>query len=406
MLPNPYLLLAGFGPILFGLGLLVVLRILGRPDQNPDNPVAFLLLLTSRIAVILGVLVLLGGFGLLLAPVLVIVIGFVVREVRQAHRRMLLELLAVAAERNVPLAGAVEAFAAERSGWPARKARRLCALLGEGRTLSDALDGAWGLLSPEARMHIRLGEELSALAPALRRGDGAASLGGVDLCQLSGKVLYLTAVLLFLTVVVTFMFLKIVPAYVKIFADYAAKFPEATQRLYQCLHFVDKCPLLYPLCLAVPGLLGFFTLARALGLVRAGICRAWIACCAGGTRGRFSTRWPWQPAPAPAGADHRAAGRALSTTLGAAAPGPGGRRHSRRARVVREPARAGPDYPGRGRGVAGGQPRGQPLLGLAGDGGRQPPPAGLSRAGLDAGGLSPGGRVDRLAGAAGCGGAV
>jgi type II secretory pathway component PulF len=267
MIPYPHILLAGIGPMLFGVGLLLTLRILGRPQQSPENPLAFLLLLTARIAVVFGSLAMLGGLGLLIAPVVLIVIGFLVREVRQARRRMLLELLAMAAERNLPLAAAVEAFADERSGWPARKAGRLAARLREGSTLSDALDGARGLFSPEARMQIRMGEEFSALAPALREAMGPPAWEELIWRQLSGRVLYLTTVLLFLCTVGLFIFLKILPSYAKILADYGTRFYGPTEWLYQCLAFAGNCPLLYPLWLAIPAL-GFFTLARALGLTR------------------------------------------------------------------------------------------------------------------------------------------
>ena len=224
--------------------------------------------LAARIVLALGVLlVAVCGLGLVLGPVALIVIGFVIREVRQARRRMLLEMLAVAAERSLPLSGAVQAFAGEGFGFPARKARRLSALLTEGRSLSDALDGVRGLFPPEARMQIRLGEELAALAPALREAMGPPSWEELIWRQLAGKVLYLAAVLLFIWSVVLFIFLKILPAFQKIFADFDAKLPNPAQWMYQCMAFASNGPLLFPLWLAIPAL-GIFTLARVLGLVR------------------------------------------------------------------------------------------------------------------------------------------
>jgi type II secretory pathway component PulF len=271
MICNAYVLLAesaampsALAVLPTGIVLLVLWRLLDYlEDKRERRSWGRVPLLAARVVLALGVLlVAVCGLGMVLGPVALIVVGFVVREVRQARRRMLLEMLAVAAERSLPLAGAVQAFAGERFGFPAGKARRLSALLTEGRSLSDALDGVCGLFSPEARMQIRLGEDLAALAPALREAMGPPSWEELIWRQLAGKVLYLSAVVLFLASVVTFILLKIIPAYYKICADFGAKLPHLTKSLL----VAQTPPFSLAACLVLA--IAAYTLLRALGLVR------------------------------------------------------------------------------------------------------------------------------------------
>ena len=269
---NPVdILLAGLGPLLFGLGLLWALRIVSDPADNAETQAAFLVTLVARIALVVGgVVVLLSGVGLILGAAILILGGFVVCEVRRSRRRMLLEILAAATERNLPLVDAVEAFADERFGWPSWKARRLAALLRGGCSLGDALDRVRGLLSPEARMQIHLGEALGALAPALREAIGPPSWEELVWRRLAGKILYVAAVLLFFCLVALFLFLKIIPCYQRIFLDWDTELPNLTRWLVEQAYVMDVVgvgALLFWIGLAI-ALLAVYTLLRTMGIVR------------------------------------------------------------------------------------------------------------------------------------------
>lgn len=189
----------------------------------------------------------------------------VFRKYRASRQYALLWLLTVSAEREVPLTSALEAFARERRGRFAQRARRLAKLLDSGVSLPDGLDQVPGLLPPHAPPMIRVGCQSGALAPALRRAAAVNDLNGPVWMALTGKIAYVLLLTFFGFLILTFVLWKIVPAYQKIFADFDTPLPYITEQLVLCSQFfVDYWYLFSPffvLCM----LLMLYPVARYFG---------------------------------------------------------------------------------------------------------------------------------------------
>ena len=240
--PEIPILLAIVGPMLFGIAILVSLRILlGESDSEGDlmqlvlRTAAWSLIASSAAAIV--VLVFAGVPGIILLVVMAMV--------RMRHRRtqqfVLLSTMAVAAERMMPMQPVIEAFADEQHGRIAAEARRLAARLEAGWLLPDAVDASGGLFPPEARVAIRVGHQAGTLAAALGNVAGGRDSHDAVWAQVAGKVLYLSTVVLFGSCVAMFLMLKIVPAVQRIFIDFNADLPPITQFFF----FVSGSTALY-----------------------------------------------------------------------------------------------------------------------------------------------------------------
>ncbi|MBU4273498.1 MAG: type II secretion system F family protein [Planctomycetes bacterium] len=209
-------------------------------------------------------------FGLsLLGPIMCIIFAFVFieayRKYRASRQYALLWLLAVSAEREVPLASALEAFARERRGSFARRSRRLAKLLDSGVSLPDGLDQAPGLLPPHAPPMIRVGCRSGALAPALRRAAAVNDLNGPVWMALTGKIAYLVLLTIFGCFILTFVLMWIVPRFQKIFADLDTPLPVLTERLISCSQFIVVYGFLFTPLLALGMLLLLYPVVRYFG---------------------------------------------------------------------------------------------------------------------------------------------
>ena len=221
----------GIGPIVFGIALLCADRLLAPPDEDKIHD------LMRRTLTILGwVLIAVGVFGgfLLLAgfisvPVAIVVIPMMMMRKYRANRRALLCSLAVAAERLMPLAPVLEAFADERHWWLSVRARRAALLLRAGMSLPEAIDRCPGLLPREAVMTIHVGYRAGCLAQALREAVAAQASNEGLWHQLVSRILYLGFLVLFAAQILIFVMLKIVPQYKKIFDDFGTRLPPISE---------------------------------------------------------------------------------------------------------------------------------------------------------------------------------
>ncbi len=229
-------LVGGFALLLAGVVLLCLVRVVSAPREIVgDEPELLVLVVLGWILLIAGVgtavlfvsFLFLGPAGLILGPVVALMAHF---RHRRAQQYALLSALSVAAERLMPLAPVVDAFAEERWGLLERRSRRLAALLRAGMNLPDALYRAPGLVSRQAQATIRVGQESGSLAQAL--GDVVRSHEMHDTVwnQAMGRGIYLCGVILFACVlVIPFMMIKIIPEFAKIFEEFDAELPAMTE---------------------------------------------------------------------------------------------------------------------------------------------------------------------------------
>lgn len=225
-----FYLLGGLGPVVFGLMLLGAVRLSGQRASARKDVLQSALVITSWVAVIVGSLALIVMlFGVVVGAIALVVLAMAFNRRRRAEQDALVATLAVAASRLIPLVPAIEAFAMERRGVTASRAWRLARLLETGRSLPDALGEAGGLVSPEALVMIRVGQQAGALAPALRETAAFDAMDRAAWNQVMGRVTYLGFLLSFGIAVFWFMALKITPALAKIFDDFGAELPGLTQ---------------------------------------------------------------------------------------------------------------------------------------------------------------------------------
>lgn len=265
-------LVAGGGSlILLGLALRVALRLL-RSAQRPgrDDDVATLLLVGAWATIIVGAMAVVAGIlggsnplGLVaciaIYVILAIAAQFLLEHFRRSRQQMLLWSLATAAERNMPLESAIEAFAADCRASPGARIRDLARLLKAGWSLPDALEKLPGLVPRESLMTIRLGHESGALAAALREAVELRPQRERLWRDTSGRFMYLFMVVLFGTMFTTFMALKIFPMFQRIFADFGVALPPLTTATFDA--FYALAPYGFMIALAFP--FAFFWLIAA-----------------------------------------------------------------------------------------------------------------------------------------------
>ena len=214
-------------------------------------------------------LLLLNVFGLLwwLAAIATALMAYGKHAV--ARQNAFLGLMAVSAERSIPLAAAIKAFSEERGGRFARRARRLVGLLEGGIPLPTALSTVRGMVTPESLPLIAMGHETGALAPALRQAVATRNLHDPIWQSVVPKLVYVCLVPWFATIIVAFIMLKIVPQFEKIFKDFGTKLPDATLTLISCAKWCGNYWFLvvWPLLLLTAVLAGYAAL-RYAGVIR------------------------------------------------------------------------------------------------------------------------------------------
>ncbi len=270
---GPLTALAIFAPILLGIAVLVSQRLISGPrDKLRDNVVNLTLTVTGWVLIAVG---LAGSFISLFVMIwipwwiiAVVVLIETVRKQRVSQQYALLWLLAVSAERFMPLVPAIEAFARERGGFFGRRAKRLAEMLASGVPLPAALDACRNVLPRSALPMIRIGWQSGALAPALRE---AATVSGQHhglWTSLVGKLTYLILMPLFGFGILSFVMLWIVPKFGKMFREFGIELPWMMRQLTAAATaLVNYWFLFFPFWFAVVLLLCYAGL-RHYGLIR------------------------------------------------------------------------------------------------------------------------------------------
>ncbi len=266
------ILLAGLTVMVLGIAVLVATHLIAMPREiGRRDSMRITLIIAGWVLIVFG---LVAQFAFLLTPVMILVplIGIVIlveilvkRKVNQQYA--LLWLLTTSAERLMPMVPVIEAFARERGGLFAYRARYLAALLRSGVALPAALEQVRGLVPAGALPLIHVGHQSGVLAPALRQAASARERNGQVGIDLTGKMIYLCLLILFGTGIVSGFMVWIIPSFVEIFRDFEVDLPVLTVLLISISNvLVQFFPLTVPLMMAAV-LLFFYTLLRYVGLV-------------------------------------------------------------------------------------------------------------------------------------------
>ncbi|MEZ6069520.1 MAG: type II secretion system F family protein [Pirellulales bacterium] len=222
------------------LGVCIWLATVMASGRTAYNPIARVLRALGAFLTVLGLLGLFVGIwspgGLLLAvPLGAVLVFALINYWRRRHEAMqdsLLNLVTLAARRNIPLVPLAQAFAQDAPVWAQWPTRTFARRLDEGHSLLTATRAAFGLLPRQTTTAIQVGESLDALPECLdvytRANRNDREIDG----RVSNVLGYLLIVLL--TIVATgllqlFMAWRIMPEFIKILDDFALMPPAPTE---------------------------------------------------------------------------------------------------------------------------------------------------------------------------------
>ena len=249
------------GMSVVGAAVLVALRLL--PPSQPSEEADAIRVLLSVIGWCLMLMGMLGvshflmpaGLGLLHWFALVIVLLMALNRSRNEKRQALLQMLALAVRRQIPLASAAAATADETGGKIGRQCEELALRLQRGDRLDRALQTLPGVLPRRSRPLVHLGLETGCLDAALEEATAERDPTSI-LGQWMTQLLYFAALLFVATSVLMFVMIKIVPAFKTIFEDFGTELPAITQLLIDLSTlFVNYWYLFSPFWLLLMGLL-------------------------------------------------------------------------------------------------------------------------------------------------------
>jgi type II secretory pathway component PulF len=254
--------------------VLVALRLFSGPRRATARDAGHLMInLIGWVLAALGLLAVLelclgDALGVLFWLASLVVVGMALSRRRSAERNALLWVLAIAAERRMPLPAAADAFADEWGGRYAQQVRRLADFLRAGFSLPEALKRQKRTVSDPGLVAASAGSDSGGLGPALREAAVAGSLQEPLWQAVAGKLLYLYFATWMAIGVGMFLMVKIAPAMLEIFDDFEMELPLMTQLVFGASEtFASLAVLLVPLQLLFGVLLPLYIVLYYLGWV-------------------------------------------------------------------------------------------------------------------------------------------
>ena len=167
--------------MIFGGALLLAIRLVYGVHPDRSGSVELLLKMIAATAIAagwLGLLLLMAGMaGLVLFVASLVVAQMTLAQIHVFRQRALVDLLALAMEKRIPLTAVVRAYAADQP--PAARGRldRLGADLAAGMSLGQALARTRSLVPRQALLAATVGERTGGTESALRQAAGAYAFG-------------------------------------------------------------------------------------------------------------------------------------------------------------------------------------------------------------------------------------
>jgi protein transport protein HofC len=188
--------------------------------------------------ILIGSVLLVGGFVVLVAAVIG---GGVTLARRRATRQdALLCVMAIAAEREMPLAPAMVAFADQYRGKSHRRIMDLAAHLNWGAMLPEALERAPKVVSRDAVLLSWIGQATGKLPKALRLAATARMSQLPIWSAIAGRLTYILVLLLAMQTVASFLLYFIIPKLEAIFRDFNLPLPQITVDTIEASHIIIK----------------------------------------------------------------------------------------------------------------------------------------------------------------------
>lgn len=222
--------------IVLGIATLIATRLVyGNRRVAADDSLVLVLSIGGWTMILLGISFLVTPVFML---VVLLIIGMSVAKFREGERRALLWTLATAAEKELPLAPSVRAFASRRSDEMARRAWILADLLDQGTPLSAALKKSGNPLPFDAEFMVRLGGDSKAMVMALRESAENGGEAEEAWRPVFDQTVYLLVVIASAMFVTAFITVRIIPTYRDIFLDFGTELPAATQVMIQASNWL------------------------------------------------------------------------------------------------------------------------------------------------------------------------
>ena len=156
----------------------------------------------------------------------------------------LLHILAIAAERGMPLAPAVAAFADHYRGLRHRRVMHLAARLNWGASLPDALAGSGSLVTRDAKLLAWVGQAAGKLPKALRTAADSRSSQLPIWTSIASRLAYILVVILAMQIISGFILYFVVPKFESIFNDFKIPLPKVTILVIEAAHsFIAFAPV-------------------------------------------------------------------------------------------------------------------------------------------------------------------
>ncbi|MFO0891442.1 MAG: type II secretion system F family protein [Isosphaeraceae bacterium] len=197
--------------------------------------------------VIYGGVVIAGGLVILFAAA--VGLGVILARRRISQQDSLLWILAIAAERSMPLGQTLLAFADQYGGRVHRRIHRLASLLEDGVPVAEALDQVPRLISRDALLLAHVGQRTGRLPEALRMAASSRSSQLPIWTAIASRFAYLLFILISIQGICGFLLYFILPKFEAIFRDFGLPLPTATIGLIEGSHWLLR---LGPLLALVP----------------------------------------------------------------------------------------------------------------------------------------------------------
>jgi type II secretory pathway component PulF len=221
--------------LVFGASLLLALRVLalaGEPSVGEEvlRHTAYILLAAGSLVACLLVA---GPGALFIWPIVMTIWARAAINQRLMQKRSLLAALAIAVDKQMPLAPVALAFGEEQAGSFGSRAGALSEKFERGVPLERALRLSRQALPPESALAAAMGLESGDLAGALDAISLDSDFDRSWLQPAVSRLLYLLAGLLAFNLFVLFVGIRVAPRYVYILEDFGVDTPATTTALQQ-----------------------------------------------------------------------------------------------------------------------------------------------------------------------------
>jgi type II secretory pathway component PulF len=269
--PDCFAFSSMFSPLFLGVALLISRRLITlRRDPKNENILELMMRIVGWVLIAVGLcgnlLLMMGALSFFWIPILIVVLMFIANKRRRLLQQSLLWTMAVSAERFIPMAPVVEAFAEDIGGKFGVRVSNLARLLRLGCPLPDALRQIKKVVPKSLLPTIRVGHESGALAQGLADAASAEDKNDAIWGSFSAKMLYIAAFPCLGSVLVFFMLVYILPDYRKIFLDFHVTLPSLTMFMMGFSNWAESCkPLLFVMAVGF-GLVFLYGALRYLGV--------------------------------------------------------------------------------------------------------------------------------------------